>query len=209
MRAESKSWRWASVIGAGVLILLLPKPASLQPNAWYILAVFAATMVGLITQPLPGSAMVLIAVAVVAVTGLAPVATALAGYSDPVVWLVLAAFFISRAMLNTGLGRRIALNFIRKLGHTTLGLAYALGFSELVLGSIIPSTGARSGGVIFPIGKSLAEAYDSRPGPTARRLGTFLMLFIYNVNVIVCATFLTGQASNAIIASFARDAAKV
>jgi DASS family divalent anion:Na+ symporter len=70
---------------------------------------------------------------------------------------------------------------------------------------VIPSTGARSGGIIFPIAKSLAEAYESRPGPTARRLGGFLMTSVYQCNVIVCAMFLTGQASNPIIARFAKD----
>ena len=127
----------------------------------------------------------------------------LAGYADPIVWLVLAAFFISRAMIKTGLGRRIALIFIRTIGHHSLGLAYALISTEVLLGMMIPSTGARAGGVIFPIAKSLSEAYESRPGPTARRLGAFLMAVLYQAGVIVCAMFLTGQASNVLIAKFA------
>lgn len=206
---RGKAMRWAAVIVAAIAVLLLPKPNVLEPKAWYLLAVFAAVMVGLITQPLPGSAMVVLGVSAVALLGLAPVATALSGYSDPVVWLVLAAFMISRGMIKTGLGRRIAFHFIRKIGNTSLGLAYALGFSEMALGTIIPSTGARSGGVIFPIGKSIAEAYESYPGESARKLGTFLMLFLYNTNVIVCAMFLTGQASNALIASFANSTTHV
>ncbi len=95
----------------------------------------------------------------------------LAGYADPVVWLVLAAFFISRGMIKTGLGRRIAFIFIKAIGRHSIGLCYALVSTEAVLAAVIPSTGARSGGIIFPIAKSLAEAYESRPGPSARRLG--------------------------------------
>src|SRR6185437_11935009 len=87
----------------------------------------------------------------------------------------------------------------------SLGLGYALAATETVLATVIPSTGARSGGIIFPIAKSLAEAYESRPGPTARRLGSFLMTSVYQCNVIVCAMFLTGQASNPIIARFAKE----
>ena len=206
---RNNATRWLSVLSALLIVLLLPRPTSIDANSWLLLAIFAATMVGLIVQPLPGGAMVFLGICALAISGTVPVATALAGYSDPVVWLVLAAFFISRGMIQTGLGRRIALYFIRRLGHTSLGLGYALGSTELVLGTIIPSTGARSGGIIFPIGKSLAEAYDSYPGPTARRLGAFLMPLLYNTNVIVCAMFLTGQASNPLIASFARDAAGV
>ena len=166
-------------------------------------------MVGLVVQPMGGAAIVFLAVTIVSVTGLAPIGKALAGYGDPVVWLVLAAFFISRGMIKTGLGRRIALHFIKWLGKSSLGLGYGLASTELVLGTIIPSTGARSGGVIFPIGKSLSETYDSHPGPTAKRLGAFLMVLLYNTNVIVCAMFLTGQASNPLIAAFARDSAHV
>jgi DASS family divalent anion:Na+ symporter len=119
--------------------------------------------------------------------------------------LVLAAFFISRGMIKTGLGRRIAFLFIKAIGRHSLGLSYALASTEMVLATVIPSTGARSGGIIFPITKSLAEAYESRPGPTARRLGGFLMASVYQCNVVVCAMFLTGQASNPIIARFAGE----
>jgi divalent anion:Na+ symporter, DASS family len=95
--------------------------------------------------------------------------------------------------------------FIRWLGKHSLGLAYSLVSTDFLLASIIPSTGARSGGVVFPIAKSLCEAYDSRPGPTASRLGSFLMPLLYHCDVIICAIFLTGQASNVLIARFAQQ----
>lgn len=105
-----------------------------------------------------------------------------------------------------GLGRRIAFLFIRAIGKHSLGLGYALVITDIVLAAVIPSNGARSGGIIFPIAKSVSEAYESRPGPTAARLGTFLMTMLYQCEVIICAMFLTGQASNAIIAKFAEQA---
>src|SRR5262249_37283407 len=131
---------------------------------------------------------------------------ALAGYGDPIVWLVLAAFFMSRGMLKTGLGRRIAFLFIRSIGHRSLGLGYALASTDLVLASFIPSNGARAGGLVFPMVKRLGGG--SAPGRQAgaRRLGAFLMVFLYQCDVIACAMFLTGQASNALIARLARDA---
>ena len=149
--------------------------------------------------------MVLLGVSAMAVTGVLPVNQALAGYADPIVWLVLAAFFMSRGMLKTGLGRRIAFWFIRAMGQRSLGLGYALASTDFVLGSFIPSNGARSGGIVFPIAKSICEAYDSHPGPTARRLGAFLMPFLYQCDVMICAMWLTGQASNALIARFGKE----
>ncbi len=201
--------RWAFVLGAALFIVLLPPPAGITAKSWYLFAVFVATVVGLTVQPLPGGAMVLLGVAATALLGLLPIEKALAGYGDPIVWLVLAAFFMSRGMLKTGLGRRIAFLFIRAIGKRSLGLGYALALTEFVLASFIPSNAARSGGVIFPIARSLAEAYDSRPGPTAERLGAFLMVFLYQCMVVTCAVFLTGQASNALIATFAAQTAGV
>lgn len=184
-------------------------PAGISVVSWRLLAIFLSTIVGCIVRPLPDGAMVLIGVSAVAATGALPVAEALGGYADPIVWMVLAAFFISRGMVKTGLGRRIAFLFIRTIGHRTLGLGYALVATDFVLASVIPSNAARSGGVIFPIAKSISEAYDSRPGPTAQKIGAFLMTLIYQCGVIICAMFLTGQASNVLIAKFASQVSHI
>jgi DASS family divalent anion:Na+ symporter len=197
--------RWGVVLLLPLGILLIPVPQGITPQSWRLLAIFVATIMGSILQPLPGSAMVLLGVTALSLFKVMTIEESLTGYADPVVWLVLAAFFISRGMIKTGLGRRIAFLFIRAIGKHSLGLGYALISTEALLGSVIPSTGARSGGIIFPIAKSLAEAYDSKPGLTARRLGAYLMTTVYQCNVIVCAMYLTGQASNPIIAKLAKE----
>src|ERR1044072_4184752 len=202
---RSRLLRWGIVLIVAVGILLIPVPAGITPQSWRLLAIFAATIMGSIVRPIPGAAVVLLGVAALPVFRVLTINEALTGYADPVVWLVLAAFFISRGMIKTGLGRRIAFLFIKAIGKHSLGLSYALASTETVLATVIPSTGARSGGIIFPIAKSLAEAYESRPGPTARRLGAFLMTSVYQCNVVVCAMFLTGQASNPIIARSAQE----
>jgi DASS family divalent anion:Na+ symporter len=194
--------RWAVVLLSGVAVSLAPIPEGIEPRSWQLFAIFVATILGLILQPLPGGAMVLLGVAATAIFGVLEPATALAGYADPVVWLVLAAFMLARGMVKTGFGQRVALQFVRVLGGTSLGLGYALALTDGVLASVIPSNSARSGGIIFPITKSIAESYGSQPGPTAARLGAFLLPLVYQTDVIVCAIFLTGQASNPLIAGF-------
>lgn len=197
--------RWAIVLLVLLTVLLLPAPAAITAKSWRLFAIFLATIAGLIAKPAPGGAIVLLAVSTIALTGTLPIQQALAGYADPIVWLVLAAFFMSRGMIKTGLGRRIAFIFIRAIGRHSLGLGYALVSTDMLLAMFIPSNGARAGGIIFPIAKSLAEAYESRPGESANRLGAFLMTLIYQCDVIVCAMFLTGQASNVLIAKFAQQ----
>jgi DASS family divalent anion:Na+ symporter len=207
----SKTWpRWLITIGVGVLIAVLPRPEGVTREAWTLLAIFAATIVGSIVQPLTGSAMVLLGVIATALFGALRIEKALSGYADKYVWLVLAAFFISRAMIKTGLGHRIALLFVRMIGRRSLGLGYSLVFTDFILASFVPSTGARSGGIILPIARSVSETYDSRPEDgTEAKLGTFLMTLLYQCEVILCATFLTGQASNLIIRNFAATQAGI
>jgi len=205
--ARRNALGWLCLIVPVVTVLLSPRPDSVKPEEWRLLAIFAGTVAGMIFQPLPCGAIVLLGVLSSALTGALPIKTALGGYADPIVWLVLAAFFISRGMIRTGLGRRIAFHFIRAIGRHSLGLGYALVFTDMLLGMVIPSNAARSGGVVFPVTRSLAEAYDSHPGPSARRLGAFLMTLVFQGDIIVCAMFLTGQASNGLIAKFAAQTA--
>ena len=202
-RAQLVKWAVVLLVGAGVW--LLPIPSGIERKSWLLFAIFVSTIVGSIVRPIPGGAIVLVGVSAIALTGTLPIDEALKGYADPIVWLVLAAFFMSRGMIKTGLGRRIAFLFIRTIGRHSLGLAYALVSTDGVLAMVIPSNAARAGGIVFPVAKSLAEAYDSRPGETSRRLGAFLMPLVYQCDVILCAMFLTGQASNPLIAKFANQ----
>jgi DASS family divalent anion:Na+ symporter len=200
-----RAWRWAIVAVAPIAILSLSVPAGVTPQGRRLLAIFVGTILGLILQPLPMGAMALLGVAATAFSGALTPGQALAGYADPLVWMVFAAFCIARGMIKTGLGRRIAFVFIRAFGGTTIGLAYSVVATDTLLGTVIPSNGARAGGIVFPVVKSLAEAYDSTPGPTAARLGTFLMLVVFHCDVVVSAMFFTGQASNPLIAALAKQ----
>lgn len=201
--------KWAVVVLCGLAVAFTPVPEGITAQAWRLLSIFLATIVGSIVRPVPSGAVVLLGVSATALLGVLPIERALGGFADPIVWLPLAAFMMSHGMIKTGLGRRIAFLFIRAIGRRSLGLAYALICTDVVLASFIPSNGARSGGIIFPIAKSLAEAYDSHPGPTARRLGAFLTSLLYQSEVIICAMFLTGQASNVIIQKLAKETAGV
>ena len=125
------------------------------------------------------------------------------------VWLIVAAFLFARAFSKTGLGRRIAYLLHPSLGQRTLGLAYALGLTDIVLAPGIPSGAARTGGVLFPIVKSLALTYGSEPGPTAGRIGTFLMLSAYQVHAVTCAMFLTSMVANPLIAELTRKTVNI
>jgi DASS family divalent anion:Na+ symporter len=197
--------KWAVILSAGFAIALSPRPEGVTPQSWRLLAIFVATIIGSILRPLPFGAMVLLGVVTLISARAITLNQALSGYSDSTVWLVLAAFFLSRGMIKTGLGRRIAFIFIRAIGRHALGLSYALVATGTLLASVIPSTTARCGGIILPIASSISEAFDSRPGASARRLGAYLMAMLYQSEVVICALFLTSAASNPMIAQFAKQ----
>lgn len=207
---QSKLVKWLIVLGVGIGIALVPRPEGVTREAWTLFAIFISTIVGSIVQPLTGSAIVLLGVTATVVLGVLKPFDALKGYADPVVWIVLSAFFLSAAVVKTGLGRRIALIFIRLIGKSTFGLGYALVGTDFVLASVVPSNGARNGGIMIPLAVAVSESYDSRPGDgTERRLGSYLVNLLYQCEVIIGATFITGHAGNFVMAKLAKETAGV
>jgi divalent anion:Na+ symporter, DASS family len=205
----SRSIRGFAILLAIFLVIafVLPRPVGVTPANWRVVAIFISTVAGLILEPIPGGGVVLLGVTAVALVGGLTMEQALAGYADASVWLVVAAFFVSRALINTGLARRMALIFVRAVGGTPLGIAYALAGTDFVLASIVPSISARSAAIVVPIFRSITELYGSRPGETAKRLGAFLVTAIYQCVCIAAASFYTGQAGNPLAANIALQTA--
>jgi divalent anion:Na+ symporter, DASS family len=132
-----------------------------------------------------------------------PPGVVLSGFADQTVWLIFTAFLFSRAVTDTGFGVRIAYIFIRKFGRSALTLGYSISFSDLVLAPFVPSDTARGGGIICPITRSVAQALGSEPGGASDRIGGFLILVAFHTTYIASAMFLTGMASNPLMADFA------
>lgn len=204
-------WRMAVPVAVGLLIWIIPHPAELDGRGWGMLALFVATIVAVIAKAMPMGAVTLIALIVGALTGLTPISQnadgdavlMLSGFSNATIWLIGIAMFLSRAIIKTGLGNRIALFFVAKLGKRMMGVVYGIALADLIIGPAIPSASARGGGIMYPIMQSIADTYDSKPGPTARRAGAFLALAVSQIDTIVCTMFLTAMAGNPLVASLA------
>ncbi len=185
-----------------VVAHLIPHPASVTPQGWRLFGIFLTVIVGMMLQPLPGAALVLVGLTAAVLNG-TPMREALGGFAEPSVWLVLLALLMARVLMDTGIARRIALLFIRTFGHSSLGVGYALVMTDITLATGVPSITARSAGMVMPIGRGIAELFGSSPGPSARRLGSYLFATIYQGSAVACAMFLTGQASNVLAANLA------
>ena len=200
--------RLAIVVAAGVAVCwILPRPDGVSAEGWRLTGVFTSAIAGLMLRPLPGGAVILLALIAAVWLDALTLEQALASFAAPPVWLVVGALLMAHALIATGLARRIALLFVRHFGTSSKGLAGALILSDLSLATMIPSNTSRAGGVIMPITRSMAELYGSRPGRTARLLGTYLMVAVYQGEIVATATFLTGQAGNFVAAEIAATVA--
>lgn len=181
---------------------LLPVPEGLPPNAWYFLCIFVGVVVGLIVEPVPAALVGLTGVSVVAVLGLvAPSATAnrnwaLSGFSNGVIWLIFAAFMFALGYQKTGLGKRISLLLIKYLGKNTMGLGYAVAFSDAILAPFMPSNTARSAGTIYPIVSNIPPMFNSLPDNEPRKIGAYLTWVGIASTCVTSSMFLTALAPN-------------
>ncbi len=196
-----------------VIWFVIPVPEGVQPNAWHLLALFIGTIAAIIGKAMPIGALSMIAIALVAVTGVTnpkpggAIADALSGFANPLIWLIGVSVMMSRALIKTGLGRRIGYNFIALFGKRTIGIGYALSLSELVLAPVTPSNTARGGGIMHPIMKSIAHSFGSEADDgTAGKIGRYLALVNYHTNPITSAMFITATAPNPLVVKFVADA---
>ena len=190
------------VLGPGILLYFFALPG-MNTAQERLFAIFAATIIALVARPVPMGVSVLVAMTLLALTGTLTPTRVLSGFGNVTVWMVFTAFLFSRAVTQTEFGTRVGYGFIERFGRTPLRLGYSLAAADLVLAPFIPSDTARGGGVIFPITRSVAGAFGSEPGPTAGKIGSFLMLVSFHTTYAASAMFLTGMAANPLIAEFA------
>jgi divalent anion:Na+ symporter, DASS family len=191
-------------ISLGMITWFLPPPVGVSLQAWHLLAIFLATIVGFVLKPLPQGSVTVIALVVALITNTLTIEEGLSGFGDATSWLTCSSFILARAIIKTGLARRIAYSFMRMLGKNTLFLSYGLVATDFILSPAMPSGCARAAGVIFPLVKSLSTAYESESyDGTERRIGSYLMTIGYQATQITTAMFLTAMVANPLMAKLA------
>ncbi len=204
----------AIALAIGLLIwFVIPAPEGVTPNAWHLLALFVATIAAIIGKAMPIGALAMLAITLVALTGVtsdkpaSAIADALSSFASPLIWLIGVAIMISRGLIKTGLGARIGYGFIALVGKHTLGIGYALAAAELTIAPVTPSNTARGGGIIHPIMRGIAGSFGSDPETgTQNRIGRYLALVNYHANPITSAMFITATAPNPLVVKLVADA---
>lgn len=207
MSTSSKQGKLVSAVLTIAVALsgwVIPVPDGLTPAAWYLFTIFLGTVVGFILQPVELGTIAFIALVACALSGVMTFGQVLTAFSGNTVWLIVSAFILARAFIITGLGRRIAYLAMRAFGDSSLKLVYSIALSDLIIGPAIPSNSARAGGLIYPIVQSLADAFGSTPDKSPRKIGAYLIMCIFNLDLVISAMFLTAMVGNPIAVAMAK-----
>ncbi len=196
-------WVLALCILVGFLLSQTPCPQSVNPKGWTLMAIFVATILGVILKPLPMGVVALFGLTAAVACNTLTFAEAFSGFSNDIVWLIVFAFFIARGFISTGLGNRLAYKVMSVLGKNSLGLGYGLVATDFLLAPVIPAMTARAGGVVFPILKGLANVFTGNSHDP--RMGAFLTLVTFQGCVITSGMFLTAMAGNPLIVGLVKD----
>jgi len=213
--SKDKIWKLLAPLLVMGVMLCIPVPDGMPPQAWHYFAVFVAMIVGMILEPIPATAISFIAVTICVIgsdyllfdaaeladpkfdAGKQALKWGLAGFSSTTVWLVFGAFIFALGYEVTGLGRRIALFMVKFMGKRTLTLGYAIVIIDILLAPFTPSNTARTGGTVFPVIKNLPPLFNSHPNdPSSRRIGGYLMWMMVISTSLSSSMFVTGAAPN-------------
>jgi DASS family divalent anion:Na+ symporter len=187
---------WLMVLSTGLLLWFLPTPEGLETKAWHLFAIFFTTILAIIVGLLPIFVASVLALSVTVLSGVLTTQQAYSGFSQGFILLIVVAFLVSQAVVKSGLGKRIAMLIIKKFGRSTLGLAYSMMATDILIAPAFPSNTARSG-VLFPIVNALAHDSGSKVADgTRRKLGAYLMMNSMVGLTISSSLWFTAMAAN-------------
>lgn len=184
--------------------LVVPAPAGLDVATWHVVGVFLSLLFALVLKPFNEAVGSLIVLGLGTLVVDSP-ATLYQGFANETVWFICSVLLACSAFQRTGLGKRIAYFLLRKLSktpfaHSVIGLGYMEMLVDLVLSPATGSNTPRSA-IVFGVFSGIADSLGSTPKHEPRKIGAYLELLEHVVTMATAVLFLTGQASNSVIAS--------
>lgn len=193
------------IVVVGFVSWYLLKPAALSEEAWRLFVVFICTIIAIIAKPLPMGAITVTSIAVLCATKTLTLETTLQGFAYDQIWLIVFACFLARGFIKTGLGKRIAYGFVAFFGGTPYGMSYGLVASSAFMAPLIPSTTARTAGIILPVLRSIISVVSGDKPGHACNVSAFLTLIVMHASVVTSAMFLTANATNPMLVKIAQN----
>ncbi len=184
------------------LVLVLPAPEGMPPEAWRLVAMAVWMVVWWLTEAIPIPATALLPIILMPLFGIDGMREVTANYANPLIYLFLGGFLLAAGMQRVGLHRRIALQIVSRVGTSPdriiLGFMLATGFLSMWISNTATAIMMYAVGLSV-IGFVASKTDDDR---VVRNFGVALMLAIaYSASIGGIGT-LIGTPPNALLASF-------
>ncbi len=197
--------RLAGLVGGPLLaglLLVLPAPEAMPPEAWRLVAMAVWMVVWWLTEAIPIPATALLPIILMPLLGIDGMREVTANYANPLIYLFLGGFLLAAGMQRVGLHRRIALEIVSRVGTSPdriiLGFMLATGFLSMWISNTATAIMMYAVGLSV-IGFVASKTDDDR---VVRNFGVALMLAIaYSASIGGIGT-LIGTPPNALLASF-------
>lgn len=147
---------------AAALMLLTGPPEGLDFAAWATGALMLWMAVWWATEPIPIPVTSLLPLIVLPLIGAGSAREAAAGYSSPIVMLLLGGFIIALGIERWGLHKRIALNIVARVGSHPASLIFGFMIATALLSMWISNTATTL--MMVPIALSAAAALKDESG---------------------------------------------
>ncbi len=189
------------------LLLALPHPEALAPEAWRVLAMAALMITWWVSEAVPIPVTSLLPIICLPILGVSNIKEAAAPYANPVVFLFMGGFMIALAMEKWLLHRRIALNIIRLTGTNANGILLGFMLATAFLSMWISNTATAV--MMLPIALSVIDLLtrdpQRYPEQGIRNFALAMMLGIaYCASIGGMATII-GTPPNVVLKGFMRD----
>jgi len=190
-------------LGAGpawlLLVLLLPAPVGLAPEAWRVAGLAGWMAVWWLSAVVPLEATALLPLVLLPVLRVAPLTEIAPSYADPIIFLFLGGFFLAATLERWDLHKRFALATVRAVGTKAPRVVLAFMLTSAVASMWISNTATAV--MMLPIAMAVVGATDDE----GRGTSTALLLGIAYAASIGGVATLIGTPPNAIFAGAARE----
>jgi sodium-dependent dicarboxylate transporter 2/3/5 len=199
----------ATVVVAGVAVV--PTPPSLTTGGQFALATTAFAAILWITGALPLPLTALFVPILLTGFGVYPsFADAVAGFADPVIFLLLAGFVLAEALQHHDVDRRVALAIIVRFGTSARGLVLGAMVATAVLSMVVSNTATVAMMVPVVLGivasvTDLTSASSEEPGPGASNFQVAMLLGVAYAASLGGVGTLVGTPPNAIVVGQLRE----
>ncbi|MBK7872767.1 MAG: DASS family sodium-coupled anion symporter [Saprospiraceae bacterium] len=191
-----------------LIILLLPAPKFITPEAWKVMALAAFMITWWVTEAMPLPVTALLPIIFLPILGVSNLRAATAPYANPVVFLFMGGFMIALAMEKWHLHRRIALNIVKLVGTNANGIILGFFLATFFLSMWISNTATTV--LMLPIALSVINLLTGENGETTDKNKQFFALGIllaitYAASIGGMGTVI-GTPPNVVAAGYLREA---